>query len=247
MCCLNDKVEKPIKGYNYTLDNIGNNGFYTFASDKVIAHLDILGTSKFYEELNDGVKINEINNLVKKAYFDGYLKILRKYSDNPRYSIHIISDAVLIVPKSEPKPPQDIITYKDFFNLVVNIYKEIIFHHPCKALITKGQYFSTGLYRSELNKFPGGNAFLECHAADKEICKGPGIFSRFKISGDAVEFTDEWCLINLDGFINYKERENIRKSIIKHRDTYLRSIKDKVLQEYEQIIKWVSKDKENET
>lgn len=250
---LNQKVEiEPINAKRdmklLTMELEG--GYFTGHQEKLICYIDLLGIADYYKELSKLEKIYEVKNSAYVKLLKGFLSVINTIKSNTYdiYSFHILSDTIIIVPKSEPINNKEIPTIGDFFkNIIFKLYQKLLEHNnPCKILITRGQYFSLTPHTSNpnyyLNILPGGKAIIKCHNADKNELKGkgPGIFSNLK------EFTgkenSQWDLINLDIFYEcINDNKLIIRNLKKARDDFKEKSCQKIDKTYQKLIEWISK------
>jgi hypothetical protein len=166
-----------------------------------------LGTSKFYEYISNVDDIRNIKKEVVDKFLNNFLNLLNDLSKKYiNYSVHVISDSAIIVPKSNSLIDYKLPTYREFIKSIVELYASLINEQiPCRFILTRGNYFSVGLYCSKLNILPGGGAYLKCTKGDNIDLKGkgPGIYSDIPEVVNKNDNSAIFKLIDLVEFKNY--------------------------------------------
>lgn len=236
---LNKKIEE---NPDDVLKEELKNGIFTGHPNKLVCYIDLLGISDYYNELNE-MTIDEVKMEVDRKFLQGLLTVISflKKSKEDIYSFHILSDTIIIVPKSKPRNNKNSPTIGDFFKEIIFYCFETLLEHnnPCRILITRGQYFSLGIDRQNLNILLGGNVFLKCNIADKIILKGKGagIFS------DINDFTgkndSKWHLIDIDIFKNcIANKDKIIIGLDETRYKFKNRQENKINNVYNDLIDW---------
>lgn len=219
------------------------NGIFTGHPNKLVCHIDLLGISDYYNELNQ-MTIDQVKRAVDRKFLQGLLTVISflKKSKEDIYSFHILSDSIIIVPKSKPVNNKSTPTIGDFFREVIFYCFETLLEHnnPSRIVITRGQYFSLGIADQNLNILLGGEVFLKCNVADKIELKGKGagIFS------DINEFTgkddSKWHLIDIDIFKDcIANREKIIVGLEETSNKFKNRQIEKIDTTYSDLISWI--------
>ena len=220
------------------------NGAFTGHPNKLVCYIDLLGISDYYNELNE-MTIEEVKREVDRKFLQGLLTVISfiKKSKEEIYSFHILSDSIIIVPKSRPLNNKSTPTIGDFFREIIFYCFETLLAHnnPSRVLITRGQYFSLGIADHNLNILLGGEVFLKCNVADKVELKGrgAGIFS------DINEFTgrndSKWHLIDIDIFKDcIASRDKIKIGLEETRNKFIDRQKNKINNVYDNLKDWAT-------
>jgi len=240
---VNNLIKRPIDdSHDYTLNL--KNGYVSYHPNKVICYIDILGVKEYYLYLSKLSDPYEIKNEVITKLLEGFIEIINVLDKNI-YSVHVISDSAIIVPKSKPRL-NIIPSYYEFIKTIISLFELLVENNnPPRIIITEGQYFSTGINNSLLNILPGGKGYLDCHNADEIYLKGkgPGIYSNLSLlinDSDNDSKTTEWSLINLSLFKDcFKDIDKLLENInnIKNKHKFLED--EKIEKRYSNISDWL--------
>jgi hypothetical protein len=220
------------------------NGTFTGHPNKLVCYIDLLGISDYYKELNE-MRIDEVKREVDRKFLQGLFTVISflKKSKEDIYSFHIMGDSIIIVPKSKPYNNKSNPTIGDFFREIIFYCFETLLEHnnPSRVLITRGQYFSLRTADHDLNIMLGGEVFLKCNLADKNVLKGrgAGIFS------DINEFTgksdSKWHLIDIDIFKDcIAGRDRIVVGLEETRHRFKSMQENKIDNIYDDLRSWVT-------
>jgi hypothetical protein len=206
---IDDLIENPEKVETKDIPN----GIFTWHPEKLICYLDIMGVTEFYKYLSEK-EIIEIKKLVTSKLFDGFIYLFKSI-DADVYSVHILSDTAIIVPKSEPRASKKLPTYNQFISLIMKYYEKLITNgNHCKFLVSRGMYFSVFDKNRKFNILPGGKVISDCANAEKLNLKnkGPGIFSNLPYLNKSLSC--KWDFIDFEKFnCKFENIENIIKSL----------------------------------
>lgn len=231
----NDKIEDPREGSIIKLKK----GMFSCHSRKLVCYIDIQGITNYYEKLS-GLDCSSVKDSVNKKLFEGFIRVFSDI-DGDIYSLHILSDSAIIVPKSKPRKCKTIPTYHEFMNIVIKYYEILLnYENPSKFIISRDMYFSIYADDIKVNILPGGKVISDCANADKKYLKGkgPGIFSNLPELN--VAGSTDWELVDYLRFnCNFKDKNLAIKSLDKISKGHISQSNRNIIESYENIKKWI--------